>query len=134
LNKKHPVVSVLIRIPAIFITVMSFYLSSQPQIYMPPGIVLWDKLLHFVCFAGLTGSWTFWFPLETWKKHTLRNILFCIVGVAVYGALDEWHQSFTPGREVSVYDWFADVLGAVLGSVTGCVLMRLMMKYRERHE
>jgi VanZ family protein len=134
LNKKHLIVSVLIRIPAIFITVMSFYLSSQPYIYMPPGIVIWDKLVHFICFAGLTGSWTFWFPLASWKKHTLRNLLLCIVGVAVYGVLDEWHQSFTPGREVSVYDWFADVGGAILGSVSGCILMRLMVKYRERHE
>jgi VanZ family protein len=134
LNKKHPLVSILIRIPAIFITVMSFHFSSQPQIHMPLGLILWDKFVHFVCFAGLTGSWTFWFPLESWKKHTLRNLLFCIVGVAVYGAFDEWHQSFTPGRESSVYDWFADVSGAILGSVLGCVLMRLMVKYREQHE
>jgi VanZ family protein len=111
---------------------MSVYLSSQTHIYIPFGVTFWDKLVHFVCFAGLTGSWTFWFPLESWKRHSLRNLLLCIVGVAVYGALDEWHQSFTPGRDMSVYDWLADVAGAVIGSVSGCLLMRLLVKHRAR--
>jgi VanZ family protein len=39
-----------------------------------------------------------------------------MVGLGVlYGVLDEWHQSFVPGRVVSVADWAADIIGVVLG-------------------
>ena len=32
----------------------------------------------------------------------------------VYGAIDELHQSFVPGRDVSFLDWIADSVGALL--------------------
>ena len=44
----------------------------------------------------------------------LASILMVGVGV-LYGVLDEWHQSFVPGRVVSVADWVADIIGVVLG-------------------
>jgi hypothetical protein len=130
INKKDLVINVLVRIPALFITVASIYLSSLPYIPALSGIRISDKLVHLVCFAGLAGSWTLWFPLNSWKKHSVRNLLICVIGVALYGVLDEWHQSFTPHREVSAYDWLADVGGAILGSVSGCFLMRLLVKKR----
>lgn len=36
---------------------------------------------------------------------------------AVYGALDEWHQSFVPGRDADFLDWTADVAGAICALV-----------------
>jgi len=33
---------------------------------------------------------------------------------AVYGLLDEYHQSFVPGRSVDFYDFLADCGGALL--------------------
>lgn len=33
---------------------------------------------------------------------------------AVYGILDEYHQSFVPGRSVEFYDFLADCGGALL--------------------
>lgn len=33
---------------------------------------------------------------------------------AAYGALDEWHQSFVPGRHPSSLDWLSDLVGALL--------------------
>jgi len=36
-------------------------------------------------------------------------------GVALLGALDEWHQRIVPGRSADVFDWVADVVGAWLG-------------------
>lgn len=38
-----------------------------------------------------------------------------IVIGAFYGASDEWHQHFVPGRSPSWGDWVADVAGVVLG-------------------
>ncbi len=33
----------------------------------------------------------------------------------VYGALDEWHQSFVPGRDPALGDVVADGLGVLVG-------------------
>ena len=44
------------------------------------------------------------------------GVLLLLIGVG-YGALDEWHQSFVPGRDASVGDWVADSAGVMLGFV-----------------
>lgn len=44
------------------------------------------------------------------KNAALWAILFSIL----YGASDEFHQSFTPGREPRVRDVFFDTIGSVL--------------------
>ena len=46
----------------------------------------------------------------------VSGLLFLLMGVG-YGALDEWHQSFVPGRDASVGDWVADSAGVILGLV-----------------
>lgn len=66
-----------------------------------------DKIAHFLFFglmathlhrSGITGH-------KLWL-----GILLC----SLFGFLDEVHQSFTPGRTVSITDWTADTLGASL--------------------
>jgi VanZ family protein len=39
-----------------------------------------------------------------------------VLMTAVYGALDEWHQSFVPGRFPERADFYADVLGAAVAA------------------
>ena len=48
-------------------------------------------------------------PSRAWVHVAL------IVAGALYGATDEWHQSFVPGRDASVLDWLADLCGVTLG-------------------
>ena len=44
----------------------------------------------------------------------LRLALPIFLVGAVVGWLDEWHQSFTPGRSgLDLYDWLADVTGSL---------------------
>ena len=47
--------------------------------------------------------------------------MFALVFAAWYGALDEVHQAFVPGREAGLPDWLADLTGAWLG---GCLASR----------
>jgi len=82
-----------------------FALSSLPgsEVGLPSP---WDKLAHLVEYA-LLG-----FLLG---RGTGRAALAFAVA-ALYGATDELHQAFVPGREASLFDWFADALGAALGA------------------
>jgi VanZ family protein len=39
-----------------------------------------------------------------------------MITASFYGITDEFHQSFIPGRCMSITDWAADTVGAVIGS------------------
>ena len=91
------------------------------------GLDVSDKFIHLVCFAGLSGAWSWWWPPASWKKHYIRNALITVFAVSLYGVLDEFHQSFVPGRQVSVLDWAADTIGAVIGCAAGWFSVRFIL-------
>lgn len=70
-----------------------------------------DKLVHggLYLILGLFLAWG-----KTRTGFAGPAILLLMMG-AGYGALDEWHQSFVPGRDVSAGDWMADTAGVALG-------------------
>jgi len=51
--------------------------------------------------------------------------LAAVAGSALYGASDEWHQAFVPGRSPAVADLMADAAGAALGAGLGWIWARL---------
>jgi VanZ family protein len=53
---------------------------------------------------------------------TWRAVLLSIVATTLYGASDEFHQSFVPGRSPDVFDLMADAGGACIGALAGVVL------------
>jgi len=114
-NRNMNLLKKLLRwLPALFIFGCSWYLSSQETIEHMPGFWNADKVVHGICFAGLT----FWVAFGVGTKLPLRwRILLPVIIVSLYGFLDEFHQSFTPGRETSVLDWCADTVGAIIGSI-----------------
>jgi hypothetical protein len=68
-----------------------------------------DKVIHFFVF-GLLAT----LVLRTgavWRRGALRGWL-AVFAVALFGIVDEFRQSFTPGRYVEFADWAADTLGA----------------------
>lgn len=68
-----------------------------------------DKVAHFGIF-GLLATHLHLSGL------TSRRLWLTILLCSVFGALDEFHQAFTPGRSVDALDWVADTLGAALAS------------------
>jgi len=72
-----------------------------------------DKLVHGGLYFVL-GLCFAWGKEKTGSSVPAVLLLFMGVG---YGALDEWHQSFVPGRDVSVGDWVADSAGVIIGLV-----------------
>ncbi|MDR2491693.1 MAG: VanZ family protein [Spirochaetaceae bacterium] len=124
---KRNIFNILIRIPAPVILILSVYASSVPIALPLEGIEISDKLIHLVCFAGLSGAWSWWWPPDVWKKRPLRCALITVLAVSAYGVLDEFHQSFVPGRQVSAFDWAADTVGAVLGCAAGWFSVRFIL-------
>ena len=109
--------------PATLWAAVLFFLSAQPD---PPGAGLFDwvpagdKLAHFLMYAVLGALLAHGRGEQGEPSH--RALL---ATGALYAASDEWHQSFVPGREVSVLDWAADACGVAAGYWIGLSLLRL---------
>lgn len=83
-----------------------WYLSSQSKLPGPALVHPLDWAAHFLTYLALGFSL---------GRATGRPGLALVV-TAWFGALDEVHQAFVPGREAGVQDWIFDALGAYLGS------------------
>ncbi|MCR5494210.1 MAG: VanZ family protein [Treponema sp.] len=114
-------------IPALFIFSASWYLSSQETIEHLPSFWNADKLVHCLCFAGLSFWVSFACNISVKKQFWIPSVI-----VSVYGIIDEIHQSFTPGRSCSVFDWIADTVGALLGAFIFLFLVNLICRLRAR--
>lgn len=90
------------------------FLSHQSQLPRVPGAPP-DWVLHGIEFGVLAAACFYGASRGFDRRFRSANAAILAVSIAtVYGALDELHQSFVPGRDVSVGDWIADSLGALL--------------------
>ena len=90
--------------------ILLFVLSSLSFESYTPSIPNEDKLFH----AGLFGmlSILLFFALRYERGLPVMKAAFLAVLItAAYGAFDEFHQSFTPGRMPDIRDWLADLAG-----------------------
>jgi len=95
---------------------MIFALSSMSKLPAPPDGFT-DKHAHFATY-GVLAALIVWAITDRAPARTTWPIAAAaVVLAAIYGASDEWHQSFVPGREVSALDFAADTAGAALAAV-----------------
>jgi VanZ family protein len=85
-----------------------------------------DKVMHFVGYTVLGGLAML--GAAPWRRH--RALLGAWLLVAMWGACDEWHQSFVPERDASLGDLAADLGGAALG--VGLVLWWIARQRQRR--
>lgn len=117
------------RCMSIGIAVAIFLLSAQSKLPIPKPVSFHglDKLLHACAFGSLAFTLSYWFAADKWLTKPFRYFVVVCLITACYGISDEIHQIFVPGRDASIYDWFADCTGAVLavfvrlGMVKFCV-------------
>lgn len=85
-----------------------------------PPINHFDKVKHFGYFFGGSGFFCAWLYLRGPKPADWKSLIpTAILVLALIGWLDEWHQTFTPGRSGNdFFDWLADVSGAAAGAFT----------------
>ena len=96
------------RAPALLYAALILGLSS---IHKLPGTPTPDKVNHSVEY--------FLFAFLVWRAVTAGRITafsWSRTGVVIlvcgaFGLLDEYYQSFIPGRVSSILDWYADIAG-----------------------
>jgi VanZ family protein len=76
--------------------------------------ISYDKIAHLLVF-GLLATAVLRIP--RFFNKGWPGVCITIVLISLYGALDEYRQSFTDGRTVEFDDWIADTLGAILASI-----------------
>lgn len=97
---------------ALLVMVVIFVASSQPK--SSPHDLLWclprdvQNLLHLPTYAVFAAAWCLALP-----RTALLIVLLCML----FGASDEWHQSFLPGHQADVFDVLRDAIGAGLGLI-----------------
>lgn len=91
-------------LPAVVWALVIFNLSARPRLPGPDvqGI---DKVAHFGAYAVLG-----WLLVRAADRSGLPLAVGLVLGV-LYGATDEIHQMFVPGRSPDVMDWVADAAG-----------------------
>lgn len=115
--------------PAIAWAGVIFFASSIPASKLPRmALMVNDKLVHGIIFFVL--GLLIYRALEPRAPSTQFDwgrFLIAVSAVVIYGMLDEFHQSFVPGRTVDIKDATADALG---GLVSGLVLFLSSLRKR----
>lgn len=113
-----------------------FYLSgkSSPGPEVAFTIPHFDKVLHFGYFAigGILLTTLILLKKGPSAPILLRYIL-PIVLLSILGALDEYRQTFTPGRSGNdLGDWIADTLGGAFGTLLANLLHPVFISLTSR--
>jgi len=88
-------------------------LSSLPSQHIPSvNITCFDKLEHIGVYAVLSCLLGYWLSFKDWK---LTIVILIYLLLLLLAGLDEYHQTYIPGREVSLYDFMANSAGIIIG-------------------
>jgi VanZ family protein len=88
---------------------------------MPRELGPFDKVAHFGMYAVLASLVTI---AVRGQSALVRTVVLTIAAIAVFAAVDEWHQKFIPGRSTELADWVADSLGGITGVIAASLLNR----------
>ncbi len=70
-----------------------------------------DKVMHMGEYIPFG-----WLSMKVFMPATFYGFMASVVFSLAYAASDEVHQSFVPGREASLMDWMADMVGILISS------------------
>ena len=107
-----------------------YWMSSLPDVSgtePDPLIQLVSNLAHAPLFAGLAFCLLKTLSGGRQARRSPGGVYRAVfLGAGTYAALDEWHQSFVPGRYPSVADFLLDL--------TGIIGMLLILRLRALRE
>jgi VanZ family protein len=116
-------------IPPLIWAAMIFGFSSVPgAAYPQAGFPAADKLVHIFLYGVLAGLCAR--PLARLAAARARGmsgpalVLTAAALATFYGATDELHQRWVPGRSSDLEDLVADAAGAVAGALVAALVLR----------
>ena len=125
-RKKH-----LVFTPLIIYWIILFLATTLP-VQSVPSIAIGDKINHLAAYFVLSCLLYLTLIYQRKSEYLFNKAAFAtIVITSVYGALDEFHQMFIPGRFAEVLDWLADAAGAILGVLIISYLIK-KLKYNPK--
>ena len=87
-----------------------FFLSSRPDLpNFAPGLPGLEEIGGHLTAFGVLAALLWWALRGTGVRYPATWALVLAVS---YGATDEFHQSFVPGRDMSLSDLMVDLIGA----------------------
>ncbi len=108
-----------------------FVASSIPNIGELPGGVSPD-FGHFVGYVLLGSLLARALADARAEQLTTPVAGLAWIGSAIYGASDEFHQSFVPGRTPDVNDWLVDIAGAAVAVIGSRLLAAWLVARRKQ--
>lgn len=112
-------------LPPVAWMALLFFLSHQPDL-PGPGMIP-DKVYHFGAYAVLGALLLRAFHGGRYPLRAVPATAAVFVTV-LYGAGDEYHQSFVDGRDPSGADLIADAVGALAAVVAAWVWQRIFRR------
>ncbi|MBN2438803.1 MAG: VanZ family protein [Deltaproteobacteria bacterium] len=85
--------------------------------------------LEYFFFGCLLCRWLY--ATDRYRQKRYAFLMTMLIG-AVYALSDEWHQSFVPGRDASLWDALFDAAGVVTGAATYPLILQSTLPGRER--
>jgi len=114
--------------PLIVYWIILFIATTLP-VESIPTVAISDKIHHLVAYFILSVLLYLTLIYQRKSKTLFTNAPSATILLAsIYGALDEIHQIFVPGRFADILDWLADFAGTLLGVLLISYLIR-KLKY-----
>ena len=119
----------------LFYMILIFIGSSIPNASLPKSSVISvDKLVHVVEYFLFGGILAFAL-LPNRQKLIKASHYLMVIGIGwIYAVTYEIHQHFVPNRDMSIYDFYADAIGVLLGLAFYLIFMRYIYPKFKRAE
>lgn len=104
--------------PAVVWMAATFALSHRSAVSIPFDAP--DYVAHAGAYAVLGALYVWALAGGRTLAIAPRLVLPAVLLAALYGLTDEFHQSFVPGRDASMTDVLADVVGGAFGAAAAC--------------
>lgn len=115
----------------VFIAILYISLAPDPipdemPLLLFPGA---DKVIHFIMYGGLTGTFCFdYYRRANHRCHECRILIVASLTAMIIGGVIELLQDYMGiGRQSDYLDFIANTTGAIVGIIAGRWLMKKML-------
>jgi VanZ family protein len=98
---------------ALIFTLSSFTFATDPGHNIPNADKFGHITVYYILGCLVARAWR-----ANPRFSTTQLFILTVLVTSAYGATDEWHQSYVPGRAPEFADWIADTLAALLAATT----------------